>query len=82
MRSLGSVVFDTGVSTGDYPRGYAVTVSTDGRHWSTVVGHGVGSGQFTTADLRGRSVRFIKITLTAAAPDNWWSVADVRAYTK
>jgi hypothetical protein len=23
----------------------------------------------------------VRITLTAAAPNNWWSVADVRAYT-
>lgn len=82
VRPVGDVVFDTGVATGDYPRGYAVTVSADGRHWSTAVGHGVGSGQFTTADLGGRPVRFVKITLTAAAPDNWWSVADVRAYNK
>ena len=29
------VVFDTGVSTGDYPRGYTVTTSTDGVNWST-----------------------------------------------
>ena len=28
------VVFDTGVSTGDYPRGYTVTTSTDGVNWS------------------------------------------------
>jgi glucosylceramidase len=80
VRSVGDVVFDTGVSTGDYPRGYAVTVSIDGKHWTTAVGHGVGSGQFTTADLHGRWVRYVRITLTTAAPDNWWSVADVRAY--
>jgi hypothetical protein len=26
------------------------------------------------------SARYVRITLTTAAPDNWWSVADVRAY--
>ena len=31
------VVFDTGVSTGDYPRGYTVTTSTDGVNWTTAV---------------------------------------------
>jgi glucosylceramidase len=59
-----------------------VTVSTDGTRWSTAVAGGVGSGQFTTADLRGAPIRFVWITLTTAAPDNWWSVADVRAYTR
>jgi len=27
-------VFDSGASTGDYPRGYSVTVSNDGTNWS------------------------------------------------
>jgi glucosylceramidase len=74
------VVFDTGASTGDYPRGYAVTTSTDGQHWTTAVADGVGAGQFTTVNLSGTPVRYVRITLTIAA-GNWWSVADVRAYT-
>jgi glucosylceramidase len=82
VRRVRQVVFDTGASIGDYPRGYAVTVSTDGTRWSTAVAGGVGSGQFTTVDLRGAPIRFVRITLTTAAPDNWWSVADVRAYTR
>jgi len=73
------VVVDTGVSLGDYPRGYSVQVSTDGRSWATVVADGHGAGQFTTVDLPGRPIRFVRMTLTAAAT-SWWSVADVRAY--
>jgi glucosylceramidase len=73
------VVVDTGVSLGDYPRGYSVQVSTDGRNWATVVADGHGAGQFTTVDLPGRPIRFVRMTLTAAAT-SWWSVADVRAY--
>ncbi len=42
------VVFDTGASTGDYPRGYAVQTSADGTDWNTVVPDGQGTGQFTT----------------------------------
>ncbi|HKF31484.1 MAG TPA: glycoside hydrolase family 30 beta sandwich domain-containing protein [Jatrophihabitantaceae bacterium] len=72
------VVFDTGASIGDYPRGYAVTTSPDGTHWTTAAA-GSGSGEFTAVDLRGAPVRYIRVTLTAAA-GNWWSVADVRAY--
>jgi glucosylceramidase len=74
------VVLDTGVSTGDFPRGYAVTVSTDGVHWSTAVASGQGSGQLTTVDLSRGLVRYVRVTLTTAAPGSWWSVADVRAY--
>jgi glucosylceramidase len=73
------VVFDTGVSTGDYPRGYTVTTSTDGTTWSTVVASAAGTGQFTTVPLTGAPVRYVRITLTAAS-GSWFSVADVRAY--
>jgi glucosylceramidase len=75
------IVFDTGTSTGDYPRGYAVTTSRDGTHWTTAVASAQGTGQFTDVDLSGAPVRYVRITLTTAAPDNWWSIADVRAYT-
>jgi F5/8 type C domain-containing protein len=73
------VVLDTGVSTGDYPRGYTVTTSTDGVSWSTAVASGQGTGQFTTIPLGGAPVRYVRVTLTAAS-GSWWSVADVRAY--
>jgi glucosylceramidase len=74
------VVFDTGTSTGDYPRGYTVTTSTDGTHWTTAVADGQGTGQFTTIPLPGTPVRYIKMTLTATT-GSWWSVADIRAYS-
>lgn len=74
------VVFDTGVSTGDYPRGYTIATSTDGVNWTTAVAAGQGTGQFTTADLSGAPVRYVRMTLTASG-GSWWSVADVRAYT-
>ncbi|WP_328718809.1 discoidin domain-containing protein [Streptomyces sp. NBC_00247] len=74
------VVFDTGSSTGDYPRGYTASVSTDGTHWTDVVTDAPGAGQFTTVDLPHRQVRYVRLTLTASA-GNWWSVADVRACT-
>jgi glucosylceramidase len=78
-RPVRQVVFDTGTATGDFPRGYAVTASRDGTQWTTVATGG-GTGQLTTVALPGHPVRYVRLTLTAAAP-NWWSVADVRAYT-
>jgi glucosylceramidase len=74
------VVLDTGVSTGDYPRGYTVATSTDGEHWSTAVADGRGTGQFTTIGLTGAPVQYVRIMMTATS-SSWWSVADVRAYT-
>lgn len=74
------VVFDSGGSTGDYPRGYKVQTSTDGTTWATPVPDGIGTGQLTTANLSGAPVRYVRIVLTADDAANWWSVADVRAY--
>lgn len=73
------VVFDTGVSTGDYPRGYSVETSTDGTTWTTAVPSADGAGQLTTVGLDGTPVRYVRLTLTETV-GNWWSVADVRAY--
>ena len=73
------IVYDTGVNLGDYPRGYTVTVSSDGSTWRTAVPSGSGTGQFTVVGLGGLPVRFVRMTLTAAS-GSWWSVADVRAY--
>jgi glucosylceramidase len=77
VQRIGRIVFDTGASTGDYPRGYEITASTDGTTWGPV--RSVGAGQFTTGEVRGRPVRYVRITLTADS-GSWWSVADVRAY--
>lgn len=73
-------VLDTGASTGDYPRAYTVTASTDGTTWTTVAS-GAGTGQLTTVDLTGVPVRYLRVTLTAT-DGSWWSVADVRAYAR
>ncbi len=77
---LTSFVVDTGASTGDYPRGYAVTVSRDGVTWSAAA-TGSGTGQITTVALDGTPVRYVRFTLTAAS-GSWWSVADIRAYVR
>ena len=68
------------MSTGDYPRGYAVQTSTNGTDWNTVLADGQGTGQFTTVDLPGNPIRYVRMTLTATDPSDWWSIADVRAY--
>ena len=73
------IVYDTGVNLGDYPRNYAVTVSSDGATWSTAVPAGTGTGQLTVVPLSGAPIRFVRMTLTGST-GSWWSVADVRAY--
>jgi glucosylceramidase len=72
-----SVVLDAG--GGDWPRGYEVSVSTDGSTWSDPVAHGAGAGSVTAIGLPGDEIRSLRITLTADA-DPWWSVAALRVF--
>jgi glucosylceramidase len=77
--TVSRLVLDTGASAGDYPRGYRVSVSDDGRRWSRPVATGAGSGQLTTIPLAITATRYLRVTLTEES-GSWWSVADVRAY--
>jgi glucosylceramidase len=73
------LVLDTGVATGDYPRGYALYASSDGRHWGAPVATGRGSGQLNSIDLPSPA-RYLRVVLTASST-SWWTVADLRAYS-
>jgi glucosylceramidase len=77
-RLVRRVVVDTGASVGDFPRGYALSTSLDGRHWTTVA-TGAGTGQLSTMDVRPRFARYLRVVQTATSP-SWWSVADLRVY--
>jgi glucosylceramidase len=72
------VVLDTGVDTGDHPRGYELHASRDGSRWERL-STGAGTGQLTTIDFRVTEARFLRVVQTATAPQ-WWSVADLRVY--
>jgi glucosylceramidase len=72
------VVLDTGVDSGDFPRGYSLLTSTDGTHWRERA-TGAGAGQLTTIDIPATTARFVRVVQTATAPQ-WWSVADLRVY--
>ena len=78
VQPVKKIVFDTGASTGDYPRGYTITGSVDGSTWWPIPAHG--TGQFSTGLVHNRQIRFVRIAVGGDA-DNWWSVADVRAYS-
>jgi glucosylceramidase len=77
-RTFRRVVLDTGADTGDYPRGYALTTSADGAHW-TDAATGAGSGQLTAVDLPATTARYVRVEQTGTAPQ-WWTVADLRIY--
>jgi glucosylceramidase len=78
LQTVRRVVLDTGVDTGDFPRGYTLFASRDGSRYEPVAS-GAGTGQLTTIDITTTEARFLRIVQTATAPQ-WWSVADLRVY--
>ena len=72
------VVLDTGVDAGDFPRGYALSTSTDGAHWREPAPPAPAQGQLTTIDFPATAARFLRVVQTATAP--LVVVADVRVY--
>ena len=66
VERVGGLVLDSGASTGDYPRGYAITVSLDGTTWSPPVATGGGTGQITSIALDRKPIRYLRVTLTAS----------------
>jgi glucosylceramidase len=79
VETVRRVVLDTGPATGDYPRGYALSLSADGVDWGQPLATGAGAGQLTTIDVPATQARYLRVELTQPAP-SWWSVADVRVH--
>jgi fibronectin type 3 domain-containing protein len=61
-------------SANDYPRGYQVTVSSNGINWSSSVATGVGSNSITTISFAAQSARYVRITQTGSASGTYWSI--------
>jgi hypothetical protein len=79
-QTFNEIAIDAGPSTGDYPRGYSVAVSSDGSTW-TAVAAGTGSSQVITATFSQQTAQYIRVTQTlSAATTNWWSIAEFNVY--
>jgi len=77
-RHFRRVVVDTGTSTGDYARSWALQVSNDASTWRDAA-TGTGTGQLTAIDLPQTKARYLRVVSTGSA-GNWWSIADIRLY--
>ena len=71
------IVLDAGKSAGDYPRGYEVYFSNDGKKWGDPVAKGKGTTAVTEIrDLSGKP-KYIKVVQTSSQGPNW-SIHDLR----
>ena len=77
-QTFNRVLLDAGSSTGDYPRGYQVEVSSDDTNWTTVA-TGTGSSQAVLVTFPVQVARYLKIVQTGTAT-NWWSIQEMNVY--
>jgi putative heme-binding domain-containing protein len=77
---ISSIILDSSASSGDYPRGYAVTTSDDGEQWSQPIAEGKGTTAITEIALRqGTRCRFIRIEQTGKH-SLFWSIHELQVY--
>jgi len=77
------VAFDTGKDkTSDYPRGYEVYESLDGKTWGPAMARGEGTGAKTDIAIYPRPARYVKIVLTAADKKCWWTIGDLKVFAE
>ena len=62
----------------DYPRGYTVAVSIDGKLWTEDVGKGIGDEPITEIEVdTSEPIQFIRITQTGHSPNKFWSIHEL-----
>ena len=67
------IEMDSGISAGDYARGYQVYVSNDGTNWGAPVSAGFGSSQIISVIFATQTARYIRVVQTGSS-DHWWSL--------
>jgi hypothetical protein len=76
--TIHAVVMNAAKSGGDYPRGYQIYTSMDGKEWYGPIGMGKGEGAITTATVLPTKGRHVKIVQTETTEYNWWSIYDLQ----
>ena len=81
-QEISGLVLDTRGSRGDYPRGYEVYVSRDGRAWGKPVATGHGTKPVTEIKFKPTYGRFIKIVQTGKTQGLFWSIHELKISSK
>jgi mono/diheme cytochrome c family protein len=75
---VSQITLDAGNSTRDYPRGYKVEASLDGKNWSKPLAQGDGATSVTKIPFSTTKARFLRITQTKRASGLYWSIHDLK----
>ncbi len=76
--AISSLQLDNSESPGDFPRGYLLELSTDGKTWTKPVPEANGSAPSTQIDFPSTRAKFVRITQTGQAPGRYWSIHELQ----
>lgn len=77
MHHFGSITLDTAARSSDYPRGFEISVSTDGQQWSQPIASvSDNTSPVSTVTFARQHARYVRITLTAST-GYWWSLCEL-----
>jgi hypothetical protein len=80
-KTFSELALDSSGSPGDYPRGYQVTISSDGTNWSSPVASGSGISAVTTIAFSPQTARYIRVTQTTNDLTSlFWSIHEFNVY--
>jgi mono/diheme cytochrome c family protein/glucose/arabinose dehydrogenase len=74
---LAGILMDSRASARDYPRGYKVTLSDDGKIWTEPVATGAGAHPLTAIYFDQPTTSFIKIEQTGNTDGLYWSIHEL-----
>ena len=77
VSEVSQITLDAGTSTRDYPRGFEVISSLDGKTWSKPIAKGDGKGALTTIKFAPTKAKFFKITQTKKLKGLFWSIHEL-----
>src|SRR5207237_409438 len=78
--TLTGLELDAAKSPRDYPRGYKVELSSDGKAWDQPVAVGKGENPVTDIFFPPTPARFVRITETGAVNGLFWSIHELELF--
>ena len=80
-KNIHSLVLDAGKSKNDYPLGYRIEMSVDGKSWQKIKESG-SRNTLTEINTKPTVAKYIKITLTKKKKGNYWSIHNMDIFAK
>ena len=75
--SITGVILDNARSKDDYPRGYELTVSKDGKQWTSITRKTDNKGGVTEIHFSPTPAKYIRIAQLGSAKGNFWSIHEL-----